>query len=144
MPGSPFTVSHAGICVSDLERSLRFYCDGLGFERAESHAIGNEFAAALEVPPDVVLTSQFIRREGLAVELLHYTSPQATGEPSRSRRQLGITHLSFVVPDVDAAIALLVGCGGTVLPETRTKGEGIDLVFLADPDGVRIELMRLP
>ena len=24
--------SHVGICVSDLERSLRFYCEGLGFE----------------------------------------------------------------------------------------------------------------
>jgi glyoxylase I family protein len=28
------TFSHFGLCVSDLERSLRFYCDGLGFERA--------------------------------------------------------------------------------------------------------------
>ena len=26
------TFSHFGICVSDLDRSLRFYCDGLGFE----------------------------------------------------------------------------------------------------------------
>ena len=28
--------SHFGICVSDLETSLRFYCDALGFEKAES------------------------------------------------------------------------------------------------------------
>lgn len=141
-PTASFAVSHIGICVSDLERSLRFYCDGLGFERAESHSIGNEFADALEVPRDVELTSQFIRREGLSIELLHYASPRTVGEPSRSRRQIGLTHLSFVVPDVDRAAALLVQCGATVLAETRTTGDGIDLLFLADPDGVRVELMR--
>ena len=42
--------SHFGICVSDLERSLRFYCDALGFEKAESHAIGSEFARAHGIP----------------------------------------------------------------------------------------------
>jgi len=30
-----FTPSHLGHCVENLERSLRFYCDGLGFEKGE-------------------------------------------------------------------------------------------------------------
>ena len=30
--------SHLGVCVSDLDRSLRFYTEGLGFEEAESWA----------------------------------------------------------------------------------------------------------
>ncbi|HET6811416.1 MAG TPA: VOC family protein [Acidimicrobiales bacterium] len=137
-----YSVSHVGICVSDLERSLRFYCEGLGFTPAEQHAIGNEFADTLEVPPDVVLASQFIRREGLSIELLHYSSPGATGRPSASRNQLGLTHLSFVVPDLDAAAARLEECGGTVIESTRTKGEGIYLLFVADPDGTRVELMQ--
>ena len=55
------TFSHFGICVSDLERSLRFYCEAFGFEKAESHDIGQEFARLMDFP-DVVLTSQFIRR----------------------------------------------------------------------------------
>ena len=37
--------SHLGICVSDLERSLRFYRDGLGFELVASHRVGDEFGA---------------------------------------------------------------------------------------------------
>lgn len=138
-----FTVSHLGICVSDLERSLRFYCDGLGFARAESHAIGNEFADALEVPRDVALTSQFIRREGLSIELLSYRSPAAHGKPSQSRNQLGLTHLSFVVSDLDAAVERLVECGGTLLETTVTRLEGIQLLFLSDPDGIRVELMQI-
>jgi lactoylglutathione lyase len=137
------SVSHIGICVSDLEGSLRFYCEGLGFSPAETHAIGNEFADTLEVPPEVVLTSQFIRREGLAIELLHYESPGTHGRPSDSRNQLGITHLSFLVDDLDAAERWLVQCGGRVIEGTRTTGEGIRLLFLADPDGTRVELMQM-
>src|SRR6202034_906933 len=87
--------SHFGICVSDLDRSLRFYCGGLGFEKAESHAIGSEFAALMDLP-DVAVTSQFIRRGPTAIELLAFTEPEPFG--SRERRpvqQLGLTHLSF-------------------------------------------------
>ncbi len=138
-----FTYSHVGICVSDLDRSLRFYCDGLGFEKAETYPIGSEFAAALEVEGDLELTSQFIRRDGVAIELLYYASPGVLGEPSSRRNQLGITHLSFIVEDVDASAATLVAAGATLLEDTRTD-LGIQIVFLADPDGTRIELMTAP
>jgi catechol 2,3-dioxygenase-like lactoylglutathione lyase family enzyme len=141
---SDVVVSHVGICVSDLARSLRFYCEGLGFAPAESHAIGGEFAAALEVPENVKLTSQFIRREGLSVELLHYQWPAPEGRPASSRNQLGLTHLSFIVPDLEAAAARLAEHGGTVLERTRTTGPGVSLLFVADPDGVRIEIMEFP
>ena len=76
--------SHFGICVSDLERSLRFYCDALGFEKAESHAIGSEFARLMDLP-DVAVTSQFIRRGPTAIELLAFREPA----PVRSTRAAG-------------------------------------------------------
>jgi catechol 2,3-dioxygenase-like lactoylglutathione lyase family enzyme len=137
------SVSHMGLCVSDLDRSLRFYCDGLGFEPLIKYDIGNEFAHTLEVEGDVQLISQMISRDGLMVELLHYASPGVTGAPSGSRNILGFTHLSFNVDDVDATIARLVEHGGTLVESTRTKNEYGDLVFVADPDGTRIELMNL-
>lgn len=142
--GPTVAVSHIGICVSDLERSLRFYCDGLGFEKAEVHEVGATFAGGLEVPGDVECVSQFIRREGMAIELLFYRVPGVTGTPSATRNQLGITHLSFVVDDVDRALSALAAVGGTVLPSTRTTLDAVDLVFVADPDGVRVELMAFP
>ncbi len=92
---------------------------------------------------DLELTSQFIRRDGVAIELLYYASPGVLGEPSSRRNQLGITHLSFIVEDVDASAAKLVAAGATLLEDTRTD-LGIQIVFLADPDGTRIELMTAP
>jgi len=138
----PVVFSHVGLCVSDLERSLRFYCEGLGFSKAETHEIHNEFADTLEVARDVVLTSQFIRREDLGIELLHFRAPGHRGSPAAHRNELGLTHLSFVVPDLEATAAALVAAGGTILAATRTTDANVDLLFLRDPDGTRIELMQ--
>ena len=138
--------SHLGLCVSDLAASLRFYCEGLGFEAADSFDIGTHFAAALEVDGDISVTSQFIKRGDLSIELLGWTQPAPAGTPSQSRASLGLTHLSFLVPDPEATATRLVELGGTLLEDTWTAyapgGEPRDIVFLADPDGTRVELMR--
>jgi glyoxylase I family protein len=136
--------SHIGLCVTDLERSLRFYCEGLGFSVAEGFDLDGSLIPgidkSLEVPGPIILRSQMITRDGFKIELLHYTTPAVDGTPSARRNQLGLTHLSFWVDDVDEAAAALVAYGGSILPDTR-QNPGVELVFLADPDGVRVELM---
>jgi catechol 2,3-dioxygenase-like lactoylglutathione lyase family enzyme len=139
--------SHFGLCVSDLERSLRFYCDGLGFERVHDFELDSDTAPgldrALEVPGRTRLVSQFIKNDTMSIELLHYLEPGVEGEPAKARNQRGLTHLSFDVDDVDTAALHLVACGGTVLDDTRAS-VGVEILFLADPDGVRVELMAPP
>ncbi len=139
--------SHFGICVSDLDRSLRFYCEALGFERAESHQIGPEFAALMDLP-DVSVTSQFIRKGTTAIELLAFHQPAPFGERERRAvNQLGLTHLSFRVDDVNAVAAKVVELGGAVVESSRTTidfgGTPLEFVYCTDPDGVRVELMDL-
>ena len=140
------TVSHIGLCVSDLDASLRFYTEGLGFEVAEAFDVGDEVAHTLEVERGVVLKSQMIQKDGLKVELLGWTSPQPFGVASSSRGQIGITHLSFNVVDIAAVEQRLVEFGATVIESTRTAipfpGGAMHLHFLADPDGTRVELME--
>jgi catechol 2,3-dioxygenase-like lactoylglutathione lyase family enzyme len=142
------TFSHLGICVSDLEQSQRFYCDGLGFELVQSHTVGPEFDRLMEVD-DVVLQSRFVRRDGVSIELLHFDSPGHSGEPvRRPMNQLGLTHLSLRVEDLDVVSGMIDSLGGSVLRQTRTTmgppEAVLDFVYCTDPDGVRIELMRLP
>jgi catechol 2,3-dioxygenase-like lactoylglutathione lyase family enzyme len=141
------TFSHFGICVRDLERSLRFYCEALGFEKAESHAIGSEFAKLMELP-DVAVTSQFIRKGTTAIELLAFTEPAPFGDGERRAvHQLGLTHLSFRVDDVNAVAAKVVALGGSIVESSRTTidfgGTPLEFVYCTDPDGVRVELMDL-
>jgi lactoylglutathione lyase len=141
------TVSHLGICVSDLDASLRFYCEGLGFEEVAAHEIGDEFAALLEVD-DVRLRSRMIARDGVTLELLGFDSPGVTGDGSRRpMNQLGLTHLSLRVGDVEGTAATIESMGGSVVRSTRTTlefgGSTLDFLYCTDPDGVRIELMDL-
>lgn len=137
-----FTPSHFGLCVRDLDRALRFWCDGLGFRVAERFEIGDEFGGALEVEGRVDCISQFIRKDALAIELLAYRSPGAIGAPSTRRNQLGLTHLSLYADDLAAAAQHLVACGGKLLPATRAENDAVELLFVEDPDGVRVELIR--
>ena len=142
-----YSPSHVGICVSDLDRSLRFYCEGLGFEPAERYELDSAemegLDRSLEVPGPLTLISQMIVSEGMKIELLAYPGHQVSGSPSTSRGFLGLTHLSFNVDKVDSAARRLEEFGGTILPETRSEA-GIVLLFLTDPDGTRVELMGQP
>ncbi len=139
--------SHLGICVSDLGASLRFYCEGLGFAETAAHEVGEEFAALMEVE-GVRLRSRMIARDGVTIELLGFDAPGATGDGSRRpMNQLGLTHLSLRVADVEATAARIESLGGSVVPGTRTTipfgAAPLDFVYCTDPDGVRIELMDL-
>ena len=112
------TFSHFGICVSDLDRSLRFYCDGLGFTQAEQHQIGPDFAVLMELD-DVELTSQFIRKGDTTIELLAFVVPSPEGDPvRRAINHLGLTHLSFRVDDLPG--------DGRVAAGPRRSGRRVD------------------
>ena len=98
---------------------------------------------ALEVPRPVRLRSQMITNGDLKIELLPFAQPLAQGAPSASRGTLGFTHLSFLVDDVDAVAQHLATLGGEVLANTRAQ-LGYEVVFVADPDGTRVEIMAPP
>jgi len=139
--------SHLGICVSDLDASLRFYCEGLGFAEVAAHEVGEEFGALMELD-GVRLRSRMIARDGVTIELLGFDSPGVTGDGSRRpMNALGLTHLSLRVDDLEATASAVEALGGTVVGSTRTTipfgTASLDFVYCTDPDGVRIELMDL-
>ncbi|MFC5744391.1 VOC family protein [Actinomadura rugatobispora] len=140
-------VSHIALCVSDLERAVRFYTEGLGFEVSDGWNIGDALAQLLETPPPVNVRSQMIVNGATKIELLGWRNPRAEGVPPANRRQIGFTHLSVLVDDLRTAETRLVELGGTVIESSRThqpaEGNGsVDILFVADPDGVRIELVH--
>ncbi len=142
---SVMRLTHVGVCVRDLERSLRFYCEGLGFrERSRLEVAGDAVDTLLELS-DTRLRAVYLERDGVVLELLHFDDVAADDAP-RPMNRTGLTHLSFRVDDLDAALAGLVAAGGAVLEGTRTENPefGAGAVFATDPDGTRIELVRAP
>lgn len=127
-----------GLCVADLDRSVRFYRDGLGFREVARLDVTGDAAETLLQLSDLDLGAVFLERDGVRIELLHYRAPghRGTGEP-RPMNALGLTHLSLRVDDLPATLAALEAAGGRVLRATRTERA----VFVVDPDGIRIELV---
>ena len=140
-------LSHVGLCVADLERSLRFWRDGLGFRERSCLDVAGAAAETLLGLGDVKLRAVYLERDGLCLELLHFASPGHRGDAApRPMNELGLTHLSVRVDDLDAALAHLTGCGGRVLAGTHIAlpAARARAVFVADPDGARIELVEAP
>jgi catechol 2,3-dioxygenase-like lactoylglutathione lyase family enzyme len=145
-----FTVSHIGIVVADLERSTRFYCDGLGFDRGMDSHSGNEIRRLSEFAEDVDVTCRFVRKDGLKLELMQYAGPRPIASPGRRPlNQIGgPSHLALRVDDMDAALRAIDAFGGRVLHETRTSfplfpDEDIELCYCLDPDDVRLSISKL-
>ena len=140
--------SHLGLCVADLERSLRFYRDVLGFRERSRLDVAGAHADRLLALPGVKLRAIYLERDGLRLELLHFDSPAAPGSAPAARpmNALGLTHLSLRVSDVDALLARIVAAGGRVLDATRINLPPASTValFVTDPDGTRIELVQAP
>jgi catechol 2,3-dioxygenase-like lactoylglutathione lyase family enzyme len=138
-------LSHFGLCVRDLARAHDFYVRGLGFrETARLRTAGAETSQLLGLAR-VDLEAVYLERDGMRLELLHYRSPGSeSGAGRRPMNLAGLTHLAFVVSDLDAVLASLAALGGTPLPESRVMNPeyGMRVMFLLDPDGTRLELVE--
>lgn len=140
-------LTHVGLCVADLERSVRFYRDALGFHLRSRFDVAGEHTSKLLQLADVDLQAVYLERDGTRIELLHYRSPgHVAAETPRPMNRIGLTHLSLRVDDLDATLASLVAAGARVLEPSR-----IDIpdfaaaaVFVTDPDGTLIELVQAP
>jgi catechol 2,3-dioxygenase-like lactoylglutathione lyase family enzyme len=139
-------LTHVGICVSDLERSLAFYRDLLGFAPEHELKVEGEPTDTLLRLRGTKLKAVYLARDGVRIELLHFASPPAPPRHQRVMNEVGLTHLSFRVADLDAVVADLRAAGAQVLDDTvlRFPDFGSAACFVVDPDGQLIELVQAP
>ena len=132
--------------VSNLERSTRFY-QALGFEGGEANppppSKGPDPVSSKLYQTEATLSRSQLHKNGINLELIHFEGKGAP--PPRTVRELGLSHISLNVDDMDRVLALVKQSGGTVLEETRVKigepGKGRQIIFCADPDGNRLALL---
>jgi len=134
-------VNHVGLCVTDLDRSRRFYEEVLGFTHQRDLLVPDVAASRLlQVPEPVGCTAVYLEREGFVLELLHFDRDGNAPQRVRSFTEPGLTHISFSVDDVDAACTLVEQHGGEVLRDTDVGGLAINV---RDPDGQILELLPM-
>jgi catechol 2,3-dioxygenase-like lactoylglutathione lyase family enzyme len=132
-------VNHVGLCVTDLDRSRRFYEEALGFAHRNDLDVSERAASRLlQVPRPVGLTAVYLTLGDFVLELLHFAREGNAPARDRAFTEPGLTHLSFSVADMAATCARVADLGGEVLADTDVRGHAI---LVRDPDGQLLELM---
>jgi glyoxylase I family protein len=137
-------ITHIGLCVSDLTRSVNFYVEGLGFtERARLSVTGEPSQRLLDVP-DLDLDMVYLEHSGLRIELLYYRSPgHDVDRTIRPMNRLGFTHFSIRVDQLRPMVERIVLAGGSIREDSEVQFDGGNFGLMAfDPDGTRIELIE--
>lgn len=140
---SSHRVTHVGVCVRDLGRSIAFYEQALGFtEVGRREASGPETATILGVP-GAAIELVYLERDGLRIELIAYAGGVRGDGAPRAMDQVGFTHVSILVDGVDELASRIEAHGGRLLHDSMVEFEwGNRGVMAVDPDGVRIELIE--
>ena len=115
---------HTMVRVSDLDRSLAFYCDALGLEEVSRKEVpqGRYTLVFLAAPGD----------HAAQVELTFNWDPEAY----QGGRNFG--HLAYGVENIYASCQRLMDHGVTVLRPPRDGR----MAFVRSPDGISIELLQ--
>lgn len=138
---------HMGLQVADLDRSVAFYRDILGFEVAFAWNPQAAYIRELVGYPDADIHAAILRLPGsdVMLELLEYRNVERAPVDTRTANP-GTAHIAFFVDDLDALYAHLAARGVRSVspPVTPTIGpnEGGRAVYLIDPDGIRVELIQ--
>jgi catechol 2,3-dioxygenase-like lactoylglutathione lyase family enzyme len=140
---------HTGITVANLERSLAFWRDVLGFEFSHTaHQTGKMAEQITGVKGAELKLAVLKAPGGHKIELLEYLAP-----PDRTRINFrpcdtGSVHVALTVDDLDAVVERIAASGWRAAgkPQTLESGPnaGKRVVYVRDPDGTTIEFMQIP
>jgi catechol 2,3-dioxygenase-like lactoylglutathione lyase family enzyme len=137
-------IRHTGIVVVDLEKSVYFYRDLLGFQIVKQMEEIGEFIDNISALRNIkVTTVKMISPSGQMIELLKYHSHSAELR-RREINEVGISHIAFTVDDLDIAYGILKGKGVQFNSSPQLSPDGYAKVtFCRDPEGTLIELVEV-
>jgi catechol 2,3-dioxygenase-like lactoylglutathione lyase family enzyme len=139
--------SHLALSVGDLEAMSGFYVRALGFEAGPVYQSAGRRVASLMEADKAGFRGCFLRRGYFLLELLEYAEGAEAATTPRDAQQHGYAHTSFLVDDIDAAIARVEAAGGSLrtrMDHSFVATDGTALVFVLDPEGNRVELVAHP
>jgi len=147
----PFRIlaaDHTGITVSNLERSLAFWRDVLGFELSHTaHQIGEMAREITGVAGAEIKLAVVKAPGGHKIELLEYLAPMDRKQHvDLTPCDVGFVHIALIVDDLKAILSAINESSWKAAgkPQTLQSGPnaGKRVVYVRDPDGTTIEFMQ--
>jgi len=147
----PRTTIDLGTVVSDIDRSVRFYTEGIGFREIEGFDVAADLATAAGLTDSKPLSIRvLVLGDGPGATKLKLmqvagTSPR-TGDDEFIHSHTGFRYLTIMVADTDAAVARLAKLGVKPLAQSPVAlpaalAPGLHLTCFKDPDGNMVELL---
>lgn len=142
---------HAGVTVSDLDRSLEFYCGLLGLELLWRRLYEEpDINRIVGVPEATAFDIAMLRFPGgeLELELLEYKGCERHSASARPC-DYGGGHVAVFVDDIEAAYGDLLARGVAFRSDgpvemSRGANSGGKSLYSLDPDGYVVELHQRP
>ena len=136
-------IRHTGIVVDNLEKSLSFYRDLLGFKITKQLEESSEYLdTVLNLKGATVTTVKMKAPDQQLIELLFFSS-QSNQKENRTIYDVGISHIAFSVDDVDGAHQLLIKAGIECVSSSQVSPDGFAKVFFCRaPEGTFVELVQ--
>ena len=143
-------VHHSAIVVRDVDESLRFWRDGIGFTVIMDMSFDGDWSTLFGAPGNR-LRSVFLGDPAHAdagiVELVQFDEQAVVPAPRSRAPAPGFFLLSCYV-DVAAVVARLADLGLGGAPRRITvpgpAGAEVQMATVIDPDGVLVELIGIP
>ena len=137
-------IRHTGIVVVDLEASLHFYRDLLGFQIVKQMEEAGDYIDNISSLRNVkVTTVKVTSPSGQMIELLKYHSHPAE-QKMRKICEIGISHIAFTVDDLDFEYERLKDKGIQFNSPPQLSPDGYAKVtFCGAPEGTLIELVEV-
>ena len=151
MTTTPFHIiaaDHTGITVTNLERSLVFWRDVLGFELSHrAHHTGDLASEVIGVPGAEILLA-VLKGYRHKIELLEYLAPSDRKHVDLRPCDVGSVHIALTVDNLDAVLSAIAASDWKAAgkPQTLESGPnaGKRVIYVRDPDGTTIEFMQPP
>jgi glyoxylase I family protein len=148
MPFRIIAADHTGLTVSDIERSLAFWRDVLGFEVSHRAHQKGELAEQITGVTGAEILIAVLKAPGHKIELLEYRAPGDRKQENRDRPcDVGAAHIALTVDNLDKVLDRIAASGWKRAgePQTLTVGPnaGRRVIYVRDPDGTTIEFMQL-
>ncbi len=145
-------VAAVGMTVSNLDRSVAFFTEVLGFTELERREVHGEAWEQLFGVFGLRLERARLALGDERIELTEVIAPRGRAVPADSRsNDLWFQHVAIVVSDMDAAYARLrahgvehVSTAPQLLPAWNPDAGGIRAFYFRDADGHNLELIWYP
>jgi len=140
---------HTGITVADIERSLAFWRDVLGFELSHRAHQKGELAEQITGVAGAEILIAVLKAPGHKIELLEYRAPADRKQQNDSRPcDLGAAHIALTVDNLDEVLERIAAFGWKAAGKAQTltvgPNAGKRVIYVRDPDGTTIEFMQMP